>query len=150
MYFELALWTPHMKKLEWMIRDTDQMPDWPFNAMTVELHGTAGMMYFERHGGGWQAWDQDGKLIEQQAGRHPHTPHVDNFFDCMHTRATPLADIEEGHRSTLLAQMGNISLRLGGRKLDFDAGTETFVGDSQANAMLRREYRAPWVVPEVV
>lgn len=150
MHFELGLWAPHMKKLDWIIRDTDQMPDWQFNAMTIELHGTKGMMYFERHGGGWQAWDKDQKLIEQVAGRHPHTALIDDFFACMRSRSTPVADIQEGHRSTLLSQMANISYRLEGRKLMFDATTETFGSDSQANAFLRRDYRAPWVVPEKV
>jgi len=35
-----------------------------------------------------------------------------------------------------------------GRVLNFDAKTETFVGDAEANAMLRREYRKPFVVPD--
>lgn len=150
MQFELALWTPQMKKLDWIIRDTDQMPDWLFNAMTIEIQGTDGMMLFERHGGGWQAWDKDDKLIGQEGGRHPHGPHIDNFFECVQNRGKPNADIEEGHRSTLLAQMANISCRLDGRKLKFDDKTETFAGDAEANAFLKREYRVPWVVPETV
>lgn len=150
MYFELALWTPHMQKMAWIKRDTMEFPDWQFNAMTVELQGTAGMMYFERHGGGWQAWGKDDKQIGDGNGPHPHTAHVTNFFECVRTRGTPNADIEEGHRSTLLAQMGNISCRLGGRKLNFDAKTETFIDDPEANAYLRRECRAPWIIPESV
>ncbi len=35
-----------------------------------------------------------------------------------------------------------------GRKLEFDAETETFKNDAEANAMLTRKYRAPFVVPE--
>jgi hypothetical protein len=49
-----------------------------------------------------------------------------------------------------LCQPANISYRLGGRKLVADAETETLVDDAEANALLRREYRAPWVVPESV
>lgn len=37
-----------------------------------------------------------------------------------------------------------------GRRLEFDAKTETFVGDDEANAMLSRAYRKPFVVPEAV
>ena len=37
-----------------------------------------------------------------------------------------------------------------GRKLEFDGSTETFKGDSEANGLLTRAYRAPFVVPEKV
>ena len=66
------------------------------------------------------------------------------------TRQKPNADIEEGHRSTLMCQLANISYRLGGRKLVVNPKTETIMGDAEANKMLKREYRAPWVVPEAV
>ena len=150
MTFELALWTPHMKKTPWDFRDTDGFPDWQTNATQIEIHGTAGMMKFGRHGGGWQAWDPDGKLIAQHAGRHPHGPHIDNFFDCVKSRKRPNCDIEEGHRSTLLCQTANISYRLGGTTLRFDPKTESFIDNDQADAYLKRTYRKPWVVPETV
>jgi hypothetical protein len=65
-------------------------------------------------------------------------------------RQKPNADIEEGHRSTLMCQLANMSYRLGGRKLVVDAKTETIVDDAEANGMLKREYRAPWVIPDKV
>ena len=89
------------------------------------------------------------KEIARVPGRHPHTPHIDNFFACMETRKRPNADIEEGHRSTVLCHLGNISYRLGGRKLAFDGKTDTFL-DDDANKLARRTYREPWVVPESV
>jgi hypothetical protein len=67
----------------------------------------------------------------------------------MRTRERPSADIEEGHYSTLLTHYGNIAFRVG-RTLTIDPATEGFVGDDDANALVRREYRDPWVVPEVV
>ena len=35
-----------------------------------------------------------------------------------------------------------------GRKLAFDAATESFIGDADANQLLTRAYRAPYLVPE--
>ena len=35
-----------------------------------------------------------------------------------------------------------------GRKLEFDGKTESFKNDSEANAMLTRKYRAPFVVAD--
>jgi hypothetical protein len=33
-----------------------------------------------------------------------------------------------------------------GRKVQWDAATETFVNDAEANQMLRRPYREPWEI----
>ncbi|HOB75477.1 MAG TPA: Gfo/Idh/MocA family oxidoreductase [Phycisphaerae bacterium] len=148
--FEMGLWSPYMKKMPWELRDTDDYPNWPFDGMRIEVYGEKGLMYFERHGGGWQVFDTSEKVIAQKNDRHPHVPHMKNFFKCVQTREKPNADIEEGHLSTLLCQIGNISYRLGGRKLVLDGEKERFVGDDEANAMLKRTYREPWVVPEEV
>ena len=57
--------------------------------------------------------------------------------------------METAHLASALAHLGNISFRLG-RQLTFDPKAEKFVGDEQANTMLGRKYRAPFVVPEKV
>jgi hypothetical protein len=57
--------------------------------------------------------------------------------------------IQEGFYSCALIHLGNISYRLG-RSLEFDPATLTFPHDQEANAMLTREYRPPFVVPEKV
>jgi predicted dehydrogenase len=150
MTFELTLWTPHMQKTPWDYRDTDGFPDWPFNATQIEVHGTKGMMRFGRHGGGWQAWNPDGEEIGNAPGRHPHTAHIDNFFDCVRSRRRPNADIEEGHLSTVLCHLGNIAYRTGGGRLQFDGKTERFVDNRQADRLLKRTYRHPWIVPDEV
>ena len=49
-----------------------------------------------------------------------------------------------------MCQLANISYRLGGQKLTFDPANETCVANDAANALLKREYRDPWVVPEKV
>ena len=57
-------------------------------------------------------------------------------------------DIEDGHLSSSLCHLGNIAYRLG-RTVLFDPKTETFAADAQANAMLSRDYRKPYVVPKI-
>ena len=57
-------------------------------------------------------------------------------------------DIEVGYRSSVLPHLGNISYRVG-RELKFDGKTEQFVNDPEANKLLTREYRAPYVVPKL-
>ncbi len=78
-------------------------------------------------------------------------PHVENFLKAVKSRkhADLTCDVEEGRLSAALCHMANISYRLG-RKLRFDPVTETFTGDREANAMLTRKYRAPFVVPDRV
>jgi hypothetical protein len=48
----------------------------------------------------------------------------------------------------MLCHLGNISYKLG-RDVKFDPATETFGADKEANALLRKEYRAPYGLPRV-
>jgi len=148
--FELALWNPCMKKVAPEERNKDQFPNWPFYAMKIEIYGTKGIMYLGRHSGGWQVFGPDwaGKPFEY--GREAPVEHIQNFVDCVRSRKRPNADIEEGHLSTLLCHLGNISHRVGNRRLVFDGETERFVGDDEANKLVKRTYREPYVVPENV
>ena len=57
--------------------------------------------------------------------------------------------IEEGFYSCCLIHLANISYRLG-RSLNFDPAAMRFVNDPQADAMLTRDYRKPFVVPDKV
>ncbi len=77
--------------------------------------------------------------------------HFANFVKAVKARDHKLlnADIEEGHLSSAYCHLGNIAYRLG-RKLHINPSTESFVNDSEADAMLTREYRAPFVVPTKV
>jgi len=50
-------------------------------------------MLFERHGGGWQVFDESEKVIDQQNDRHPHHAHLKNFFKCIETSSRFLAEV---------------------------------------------------------
>jgi len=151
MQFDLALWTPYLKKIPQNIRMSDtEFPDWRFCATRIEVYGTQGLMMMGRHGGGWQVYDADGKVVAQNKGRFPAEQHYANFLECVRSRRRPNGDVEEGHFSTVLCHLGNISLRVGGRRLEYDGAKEAFVGDEQANALLKRAGRAPWRIPEEV
>lgn len=55
--------------------------------------------------------------------------------------------VESAHYSSALAHLANICFRLG-RRLEFDPRRERLVGDAEADRMLTREYRRPFVAPE--
>jgi predicted dehydrogenase len=74
--------------------------------------------------------------------------HLLNFLHAIDTRSRPVADIEEGYISTASCILANNALALG-RTLEWNAERQTVVGDEEANAMLRRQYRGPWVHPEL-
>jgi predicted dehydrogenase len=72
--------------------------------------------------------------------------HMKDLLANIATRGRPVADIEQGHISTACCILANMSLKLG-RSLTWDAKAGRIVGDEEANALLRRPYRAPWQHP---
>ncbi len=73
--------------------------------------------------------------------------HMLDFLKSIQERSKPVADIEQGHISTAACILANMSLELG-RSLAWDSSAGKVIGDDEANKMLRRTYRAPWVHPE--
>jgi predicted dehydrogenase len=152
--FEQTWWTPYMKKPTDAVRENpNKFPDWfPFDSTRIEIYGREGLMLLERHGGGWELYDGEGRRISTDKQNHSamQAAHVENFVGCILSRKRPNADVEEGHISAALCHMANISYRLGDRKLVFDSAKEAFADDNEANRYLKRTYRAPWVMPESV
>jgi hypothetical protein len=73
-------------------------------------------------------------------------PHLANWLDCIKTRNKPNADVEIGHRSISVCHLVNITRELG-RKLTWDAETEQFENDDEANKLLRRPRREGYELP---
>jgi len=92
-----------------------------------------------------------GQKREKGPARKAGGDHYANFIKAMRSRKTADQNgpVETAHLASALAHMGNISYRLG-RTLTFDAVNERFVGDEDANAMVKRQYRPPFVVPDKV
>jgi len=163
-----------------------------------EFRGTRAGVVVQCEGGyfvgGW-AYDNDGKEIKQFS-RTGGSGHHANFIKAVRSRKRSdlNAEILDGHLSSALCHMGNISHRLGktmpagqisktvkankdfaesferlerhlkanqvdfgvtprtlGPLLTMDAEKEMFVGDfsKEANMLLSRNYRQPFVVPEI-
>ncbi|CAH0996412.1 Inositol 2-dehydrogenase/D-chiro-inositol 3-dehydrogenase [Emticicia aquatica] len=92
-----------------------------------------------------------GKNREPGPARNAGGDHYKNFIDAVRAKEKSMLNgpVETAHLAASIAHLGNISYRLG-RTLHFDPTKETFVGDKEANAMLTRKYRAPYVVPDKV
>jgi len=74
--------------------------------------------------------------------------HMMDFLAAIDKRSKPVADIEQGYISTASCILANLSMQLG-RTLTWDAKAQRVAGDEEANRLLRRPYRSPWVHPEV-
>lgn len=157
----------------------------------IIIEGTEGYLVMTSYQSG-TAFDPSGKVIKQfNNGSDDY--HYKNFTEAVRRRDYKVlnADIEQGHLSSALCHLANISLRLGeivpsddvaallkdhegpenlvatwerttehlkenkvedfpvqvGPKLKVDPISETFPGNSAANTMLTRDYRAPYVIP---
>ena len=73
--------------------------------------------------------------------------HMKDLLANIATRGRPVADIEQGCISSVSSILANLSMQLG-RTLTWDATKGQVVGDDEANRLLRRPYRAPWVHPD--
>jgi len=74
--------------------------------------------------------------------------HMQDLLRNIASRGKPVADIEQGANSSIACILANLSLQLG-RSLRWDPARGEVVGDDEANRLLRRPYRAPYVHPEV-
>jgi len=72
--------------------------------------------------------------------------HMQNLLENIASRGKPVADIEQGYMSTASCILANMSMALG-RELRWDAQKQEVIGDEEANKLMRRPYRAPWVHP---
>ncbi|MBI4906150.1 MAG: Gfo/Idh/MocA family oxidoreductase [Acidobacteria bacterium] len=115
------------------------------------FYGSDGWMAVD--GSGYQVYkgEKGEKVMDVKGEDRDGAGHVKNFLAACRSRNYKdlTADVEVGVRSVVLVHMANISYRLK-RTLHFDPVKMQFVNDAEANKMLTRPYRAPYIVPEKV
>ena len=92
-------------------------------------------------GGEYTLYDRNNKEIKTEAGSRGDIEHIDNFLAAIRNDK-PLAlnsEIAEGHKSTLLCHLGNISQRTG-RTLDCDPSNGHILNDKAAMNLWARDY----------
>jgi predicted dehydrogenase len=117
------------------------------------FYGTEGTFHLGwQHG--WTFYPSGRGQSEVHEGPQLHQPDAQNikelwadFLLAIEAGRRPVCDIEAIHYSTNLSLLGMLSLKLG-RSVTWDGEKERCVGDAEANRLLRRDYRAPWVYPE--
>jgi len=82
--------------------------------------------------------------ISSLAQTLPRSPgHQQNFVNAVKARTQPESNLSYVRDMTLPMHLAIISWRLG-KKLEWDANKEEFVGDKEANNLLSRKYRKKW------
>jgi hypothetical protein len=132
-----------------------------WGARFIGEHGTLNMTMFEyvfepakrgpREGRHMMSTSGDLENVDfgrsGEAFQETENRHVLDFMAARETRSRPLADIEEGHISSAMCEMANLSQELG-RSIIYDPKTRTVPGDAEATRRLARPYRAPWQHPD--
>ncbi|MCC6161929.1 MAG: Gfo/Idh/MocA family oxidoreductase [Acidobacteria bacterium] len=107
--------------------------------------------WLEINGSTWKAFRHRERTPFAGSSADRDGDHWANFIDAMRAGKGDVlhSDIHEGHLSTSLCHLANISYRVG-RSLRFTGATERFVDAPDADALLTRTYRKPYVVPDAV
>ena len=122
-----------------------------------EFHGEDGILVVDR--GGWEVHPETSAIGKPQyyrmtpVPRQPastdyHFAHVKNFVDCVKSRQQPVANVALHHKSVNACHLANIAARLR-TQIKWDAKTETATGHPDVDKYVKREYRAPWKLPEL-
>jgi len=69
--------------------------------------------------------------------------HFKDFVNCIRTRKTPSASIEQSFRSSSFALLANISLEVK-QRIEWDPVKEQITNNSAANELLQYKFREPW------
>ncbi len=121
------------------------------NAIGDLFYGSEGWMSVD--GAGFQVYkgESNEKVMDEKHDALRDTePHMENFLAGVRSRNYKdlHADVAIGVQSANLVHLGNIAYRLN-RRLEWDDKAHKFVNDAEANKMLTRDYRKPYVVPEI-
>ncbi|MCH7905773.1 MAG: Gfo/Idh/MocA family oxidoreductase [Armatimonadetes bacterium] len=108
----------------------------------IRFEGDEGWLFVSR--GKIEASDQkiiDDPLPESAPRVYVSNDHAQNFLDCVRTRKETICPAHVGHSSVTVCHLANLSLKLGGRQLQWDSLLQRFRGDAQANSMVKRDWR---------
>jgi predicted dehydrogenase len=129
----------------------------------LRFEGTEGWIFVSRGNEQVTSSDPQSKLKDEQAlaasspaiitsvigpnevHLYESTDHHGNWLDCVRSRKPTIAQVEVAHRSCSACLLHHIAMKLP-RRLQWDPVKERFVGDDEANKLLSRPQRAPYIV----
>jgi predicted dehydrogenase len=125
------------------------------SSVGVMFYGENGSMLIPG-GNSYSLFDLEGKLVKEVKNTQEIDPrnksnpaelldalHIQNMFNAIKNGGSLNADIDSGHKSTLLVQLGNISQRVG-RSLNIDPENGHILADNDAQKLWSRSYEKGW------
>lgn len=97
---------------------------------------------------GWFGKDYESNIpdLEEKIRQLPDPePMVTDFIQAVKTRKKFALNEINGHRSCTLVNLAKIAVQTG-RVLRFDSKKQRFIGDTQANALIKQPMRRPWKI----
>lgn len=86
---------------------------------------------------------KDKVIGEKEKHVYKSENHHKDFLQAMRTRSKPICDVEVGHRTASVCNIGNIAYRLN-RPLQWNPKKEEFKNDKEANDLLGRSMNKEW------
>lgn len=146
---------PNHTLMEWEGRSCNSYPI-EGSSVGVIFYGDTGTLIITG-GNEYKLYDQKDKLVKEVKNeiaidaRNTVSPsqaldalHIQNFFDGIRKGTVLNADIAEGHKSTLLCQLGNIALRAGNVTLQTDEKNGHIINNERAAQFWKRTYQPGW------
>ncbi len=125
------------------------------SSVGVIFYGENGSVFIPG-GNSYSIFDLNGELIREVKDnleidpRNATNPaeqldafHIRNMFSAINSGAQLNSDIDSGHKSTLLVQLGNIAQRTG-KSLNIDSNNGHIIGDKKAKKLWSRTYEKGW------
>ena len=125
------------------------------SSVGVVFYGENGSLLIPS-GNRYTHFDLDGKIVKEVKNsqfidaRDKSNPaekldalHIQNMFNAIRHNKSLNSDLDSGHKSTLLVQLGNIAQRVG-RSLDIDSKNGHIINDQNAQKLWSRSYEKGW------
>ncbi len=148
----------------WQHRTWGKAPD-PSDQWGMTFYGDKGTLKASVHGYEFIPQNRDAAPISQKVvyeleeypedkteeGLEKHVApamrrHIKDFLASIETRKKPVASVDDIHITTASCILANMALETG-RTLEWDPAAGRIVNDPEANKLLARPYRAPWIHP---
>lgn len=125
-----------------IVADRKQQP----KGMGVHFIGSEGWIHVDRSGLDAHPRSLLKSVIGPNDIRlYESSDHVDNFLDCVASRTKTITPAEVAHHAIMIGHLGNIAMKLG-RKVQWHPQAERFVNDAEADRLLSRPMRSPWMI----
>ena len=117
------------------------------NTGGVRFEGTEGWVESTRGGINYSSGALERAIIPSAGFQCKKGNHMAVFLQAVRDRGTPTCPVGEAHHVASTAHLVNAAMRSGRSEVNFDTATEQIIGAADANSLIQRAYREPWVLP---